>query len=275
MYCAPDRESQKLTCYKKDELIKLAKAYNESHSNKINIKNKTQAQLLKGLREALGNKCNDESCWIEQDFAKKNARMLKEAFRPKMPKIWKYENYTTWLSSLDIDKVMEQYQKKYPDFLYINAIPIDCEIDGTLQCPLKNFDIVKAYKNGVRCVGSIENTAASYSNGEHWIAWFIKLPSKSGKKAEMSFFDSYGSLIPKEIMRSFKIFQHDLEQIGIKSTIDRNKVRKQYDGFSCGTYSLFFLIKMLEGKTLKQIEKMKMTTEQMQKFKKQIFRSPE
>lgn len=275
MYCAPDRESQKMTCYKKDELIKLAKAYNESHRNKINIKNKTQAQLLKGLREALGNKCNDESCWIEQDFAKKNARMLKEAFRPKMPKIWKYENYTTWLSSLDIDKVMEQYQKKYPDFLYINAIPIDCEIDGTLQCPLKNFDIVKAYKNGVRKIGCILNTANSASNGEHWNTWFVKLPSKLGEIAELTFFDSYASPPSKEIMNTLNIFKTNLEKIKIKSKIDWNHSRKQYDSYNCGIYSIYFIIKSLEGKTLKQIEKMKMTTEQMQKFKKQIFRSPE
>ncbi len=273
MYCAPDRESQKLTCYKKDELIKLAKAYNESHSNKINIKNKTQAQLLKGLREALGNKCKDESCWIEQDFAKKNSKMLKEAFRPKMPKIWKYENYTTWLSSLDIDKVMEQYQKKYPDFLYINAIPIDCEIDGTLQCPLKNFDIIKAYKNGVRMIGSPQNSDINTGPGEHWFVWFVDLRKKN--KAIMTFMDSYGSKYPYEIEHTFKLFEKDLKKIGIESTMDWNKTQWQQDNFSCGTYSLFFLTKLLEGKTLKQIEKMDLTTERMQKFKKQVFRPPE
>lgn len=270
MYCAPDRESQKLTCYKKDELIKLAKAYNESHSNKINIKNKTQAQLLKGLREVLGNKCKDESCWIEQDFAKKNSKMLKEAFRPKMPKIWKYENYTTWLSSLDIDKVMEQYQKKYPDFLFLGSQARDCVVGGNIDCRLKKFDIKKAYNNGVRKIAEILNTDLYSGPGIHWQAFYIDI-----KKGTITFFDSYGEKFLKETGEMLEKFKKELESIGIKCKIDWNKVRFQRDNYNCGIYSAFFVIKSLEGKTLKQIEKMDLTTEKMQKFKKQVFRPPE
>lgn len=277
MYCSPSHNGlSNYTCYTRDELARIAKYYNESQKKagiKVKINNRSKQQLWKDLYKAFGDRCKDESCWIEKPTIKKAIPVSEaEIFRPKMPKDWKKDNYTTWLSNIDIDKIMEQYQEKYPNFLYLKAVPSDCLQDGALQCPLKNFNIATAYKNGYRYIAQVRNNMNSRSSGQHWWAWFADLGGKGGKTAKFSFFDSYGSEIPKDIMHNFEIFADDLAKIGIKSKIDRNHVPKQRDNYSCSTYSIYFIVKMLEGKTLRQIEKMNLPTEKMQKFKLSIFR---
>ena len=34
MYCAPDKESQKISCFSKSSLIKIAKSYNKTFGDK-------------------------------------------------------------------------------------------------------------------------------------------------------------------------------------------------------------------------------------------------
>ena len=47
-----------------------------------------------------------------------------DSFRPDMPNTWS-SNPNTWLSTIDINKVMEQYEEAYPKFQYLGANPID------------------------------------------------------------------------------------------------------------------------------------------------------
>ena len=278
MYCSPSHNKQSsYTCYTKDELIRIAKYYNDqSHNNKssqitkIKIKGRSKQQLWKDLYKTFGNRCNEEACWIEQDFVKTKDSTLRETFRPKRPKKWEQENYTTWLSNVDIDRIMEQYEQKYPNFVYLKTVPRDCEIDGAVSCPLKNFNIADAYKKGIRYVGSVVNLDTSDKPGSHWVAWFADMRKKN--VATLEFYDSYASPIHREIMDTFDIFEKELATIGIKTKIDWNRVAKQRDNYSCGSYSVFFIVNRLNGKTLRQLEKMDLSTEKMQKFKLSIFR---
>ena len=53
--------------------------------------------------------CNDEFCWIKQDFMKQN-NTVKEDFKPEMPNKWK-SNKNEWLNTLNIEDVLKQYEK--------------------------------------------------------------------------------------------------------------------------------------------------------------------
>ena len=69
---------------------------------------------------------------------------IKNTFRPKTPKSW-YKNNTEWLSTIDIEKVLNQYEDLYPDFQFIGAVPIDFDYKFSIgRCvidELCNIDI--------------------------------------------------------------------------------------------------------------------------------------
>lgn len=272
-WCSPAKDNSGYTCYTIDDLKKLAKAYNDHYAskdgtNKIKIRNQTKKQLWNSLRKALSERCSNEICWAKQDFVG-NKTILKETFRPKMPEKWKKENLTTWLNTDDINHVMKQYEKKYPDFLYLGTVPIDCGIESDLQCQLSKFDFCKAYDQGIRRAGIVYNTDTSYGNGQHWFGVYIDM-TENGK---INYYDSYASSMPSEIKLLVDKIQKNLAKKGLKMVVDKNRVRKQYDGFSCGIYSINFIIKMLEGKTIKQLDNMKLDTNAMQKLKQELYRN--
>ena len=270
MKCAPVRGNQKYTCFSTKELIKIAKTYNRAPiGKKIKIKGQSKLQLWKNIRKALSDRCNEETCWIEQNFVKQmdDHNIEYNVFKPKMPDEWKI-NMKEWLSTDDINDVLKQYEKKYKDFFFVGPVPIDCNIDSTLMCQLTNFDINKMFKRGIYRVGITYNSDISSSVGEHWYSLYCDIP-----KRKITFFDSFGTKPPKEIIHLMERLQRDLEKgNNIHMKLEWNKKRHQYDSFSCGMYSIFFIIKMLEGKTLSDINKMKLGTNKMQKLRKVYYR---
>lgn len=73
--------------------------------------------------------CKNEYCWIK----KLGLREYRVFFRPEMPNSWNKNRYE-WLSSTDIENVMNQYEAAYPHFEFIGPVPIDFdskEKDGT------------------------------------------------------------------------------------------------------------------------------------------------
>lgn len=271
MYCAPSRENEKISCYSLDSLKKIAHAYNEKYGGNIKTNGKTKIALWDDIRKGLSQQCKHEICWIDQDFIKKikDKEIHEETFRPKMPDEWK-RDMTTWLSSDDIDLVMKQYEKAYPGFFFVGPVPIDCGVDGPLRCQLTNFNLKKMINGGIDKIGIVYNTDDSYGRRDmkHWEAVFINLKSK-----EILFYDSYGTKPPREIMNLMKNIQKQAKDIGIEMIIDYNKTRHQYDDFNCGVYSMYFIILMLKGKTLKDVERMKIPTTKMQQMKKYLYRT--
>lgn len=272
-WCAPNRENSRITCYTLEQLKNIAREYNKNCSPKqrIKINGQTKVQLWNNIRQALSDKCQDEICWLNLDFIKKmNQKELKEAFRPKMPSTWKKENFTTWLNTDDINHVMKQYEKKYPDFIFIGAVPLDCGINSNLQCQLTNFDVNKAYKSGIRNIGIVYNTDTSSGAGKHWFSVYICL--RQG--GDITYYDSYAESAPNEIKVLMRRIQTDFKNgNNINLKLDYNKVPKQRDFYNCGIYSMFYIIKRLEGKSTAQIDRMKLDTKKMQQLKKQWYRN--
>ena len=266
-WCAPSRDKNRLSCYSKKELINMAQDYNNTYGNIIKINDsRTKIQLWNDIRHALSNICNNEICWAEQSFIQ-NKTILKKSFYPKMPDQWKEQNLTTWLDEDNIADVMRLYEDKYPNFLFIGPIPLDCGINTTLRCQLTNFDINKLYKNGIKYIGMIINTDVSTGTGIHWYAMFVDL-----KRNIISFFDSYGEKPYKETMIIAERIRDDF-QGGNKLKIEWNKKRHQYDDYNCGMYSMYFIIKKLEGKTMAEINRSKIDTKKMQKMKLKWYRN--
>ncbi len=209
-YCSPARENQKLTCYSMDGLKTIAELYNEEFSgNRIKIQNKTKKELWDEIRKKLSQTCNDETCWVNQNFVLKsrNKELLKDTFRPKRPKEWD-KNATIWLNTDDILNMMKQYEEKYPDFIFIGPVPRDCKIGGSLQCELTNFDIGRAYDKGIRKIGIVYNNDYSYQSGSHWNCVFIDMENRT-----IDFYDSYGY---KPLPEVFEFMRKNAEKLAKK-----------------------------------------------------------
>ena len=273
--CSPKekKEMNDFTCYTDKSLYKLRDLWNARHPDvKINTNN--AKDIHRKLTEYLSSVCNKESCWIKQkkEFGPVSSEMS-DSFAPESPDEWK-KNPNEWLSSVDIMKVMKQYEKAYKCFDFIGPTPIDFDTRKMYgECvweELCNFNLAEQIKKGKTKIGIIFNTDPHDKPGQHWISMFINI-----KKKHIFFFDSTGDKPTKEIMALVNRIKE--QGMALKPKIvfkfDSNKgIEHQYGNTECGIYSLFFIVHMLEGKMTEHYLKTHiLKDEYMQKFRKVYF----
>ena len=247
--CSPKgkNEVKEYTCYTDNDLHKLRNMWNARHSDKPITTNDSK-EIWNMLKNYYANICNKESCWVRQmTKGTKMEKELLESFSPESPEKWKMKP-NEWLSSIDIIKVMNQYEKTYSCFDFIGPSPID--FDKKLlysECvweELCKFSVNDQIKRGKFKIGFVFNTDTHDKSGEHWISMFINI-----KKAQIHFFDSVGETATKEV----KVFVDRVikqgKELGIHFKYDENHpVEHQYGDTECGIYSIFFIVHMLQDK---------------------------
>ena len=188
-----------MTCFTKSSLLKIARAWNrENPNNKVKISDASINVLWKRISKKLKEKCNHEWCWAQQQFIKDiKDKEINSTFKPRKPKKWN-TNKTEWLSTIDIENVVKQYEKKYQNFRFIGAVPIDFDSTyGFGQCivnELCKINLEKLILNKIFQVGIIFNLDKHNQDGSHWVGMFIDL-----KRDGIYYFDSYGEPEPKEV----------------------------------------------------------------------------
>lgn len=244
--CSPLSDNN-FSCYSDKSLHIIKKYWNMKHPD-CTIHDTDSKKIWEKLKSFLGNVCDTEKCWLNQKFIKNglNADLLHYTFAPNSPDTWK-ENPRTWLSSVDIEKVMKQYEKKYSNFRFIGPSPIDFDSKKLYgECvwdELCKLNLSKMLKKGVNLIGVIFNTDPHYKEGSHWISLFINL-----KINEIYFYDSVGDEPPKEIVKLVKRIQKQGIKIKRKITFTSNVgIDHQKKNTECGIYSLHFIINMIEG----------------------------
>ena len=275
--CSPkDKYTEKVnkfSCYTDKSLYKLRDLWNNRHSDNKITTNDTK-QIHEILSKYLNNVCNKESCWLKQKSEFGNIdKELTESFAPVSPSEWK-KNPNEWLSSLDIMKVMKQYEKAYKCFEFIGPSPIDFDSRKLYgECvweELCNFSLEEQIKNNKTKIGIIFNTDPHYKNGSHWISMFINI-----KKHKIFFFDSTGDKAPKEVFALANRIKEQGLQMNpkIEMTFDTNEgIEHQYGNTECGMYSLYFIIHMLEDKITEHYLKTHVLKDKyMQQFRKIYF----
>ena len=178
--CAPSNKFEDGSCYTIESLQKIATAFNSQDKNKNNkIKiSDDKSELLNQLTKKL-SEC--QSCWLRMELVKNiNDDNIDETFRPTGPKGKK-----DWLSTTDINNVVEQYQEKYQDFVFLGAVPFDFMELKILG--IKDLNLDELVKDGKTKVGLIINLDEHNQDGSHWVALFTDLKNK-----QIYFFDSVG-----------------------------------------------------------------------------------
>lgn len=266
--CSPNPDKKNFTCYSDNALFKMKKLWNARHPrNKITTN--TSKDIWHELRENMSSSCDRESCWLRSKFmdGKLDSELLNYTFAPKSPKIWKTDE---WLSSLDIEAVMKQYEKYYKCFEFLGPSPIDFdhhklygECVWEELCKLNISDMIKRHKNKI---GIILNTDPHYKDGEHWISLFINI-----KKKYIIYFDSNGNPPPKEVKELITKITKQGKQIGIDFDVLINTLEHQKTESECGMYSLYFIIQMLKDKNKDYFLRNKIPDEEVFDLRKKYF----
>jgi hypothetical protein len=294
--CAPAKKFDNNSCFTLVALKEMAHAFNTFVYMKI-IKDKKpitisddKLSLIEQLDDRLQDICDDQLCWIEQDFMnivkKKRPEIhkdiLENTFRPEGP-----EGRFTWLSTTDIDNILKQYHF-HKDFKFLGTVPIDFDDLPALGIKDLNFD--QLYKDGIHKIGIVFNTDEHYKSGTHWIGLYADL-----KKCQIYFSDSYAR-VPDDRIREFvrRIalwcakkhlgFKGDADAKFMmkdrKNNVERlpgmdiryNQTRHQYKDSECGIYSLNFILWLLEGKTFDQYIAKPIPDDEINEFRKVYFR---
>lgn len=271
--CSPKdtKDLNDFTCYTDKDLYKLRDLWNARHPD-VQIMTNDPKEIHKTLTKYMINVCSKESCWLKQNFLdNKTVKELTESFAPESPREWK-TNPNEWLSSVDIMKVMKQYEKAYKCFDFIGPSPIDFDTKMLYgECvweELCNFSLSEQIKKGKTKIGIIFNTDPHDKPGQHWISMFINI-----KKKKIFFFDSVGDKAPKQVMVLINRIIKQGKKLNINMKFDQNHpVEHQYGDTECGIYSLFFISHMLEDKFTEHYMKTHILKDNyMQKFRKVYF----
>lgn len=261
------KKDPSFTCYSMASLQKMALAINQEYAGKrtpISIKGKTKRQLWDAIQKSMSGTCDTEECWKEQDFIKrmKDLEIEHHTFKKRVPEKWIRNN--VWLSNFDIDYVMRQYEKIYPNYIYLGTQPSNCPVD--YHCEISNFDPIKARKSGIESAGIVFNLDKLGQSGSHWVGCYIDL-----KNNEIDYYDSYGDQPNKPIklflVRLSERFILNKEQVKIVY----NDKRHQFGNSECGVYSMNFILERLNGTPMKKITKSKILDRDMNYLRRMLF----
>ena len=256
--CSPKLDPRDFSCYSNQQLQEMKLLWNKHHPERPILTNTPQDIHLR-LGHRLSRNCNTESCWQEQDFMKKNVDniMKNHTFAPKAPPSWK-KNKWEWLSSIEIDEIMKQYEHTYPCFKFIGPSPIDFDkklsYNECVWDELCKFDIKQFIKDKKKKIGMAFNLDPHDKEGSHWVGMFVNIP-----KAKIYYFDSNGIKMPRKINKLVKRIIKQGNSLGIEFQVEQNyPVSHQRRDSECGIYVLYFLVEMIKDKPFRHFKNKKL-----------------
>ena len=271
MNCSPHKNNNSFTCYTKNQLVKIANEINKKKKRKVIVmSNKNKKQIWNQINKNLFDQCKYEWCWLDTSVIKNipDDDLHNFTFRPKKPKSW-VKNKNTWLTTTDIDDVMEQYEKKYTDFKFFGPVPVDCP--AGIYCELSNINLKKMNSDGIKKLGVIFNLDKHNEPGSHWVALLSNEEDKS-----ITYYDSVGNLPPPYIKTFVKLLTNNYKKNrGIDMKFNYNKKQHQHGDSECGVYSINFLVESLKGAKLKDFQNKKISDFSMNILRDYFYRPPE
>ena len=276
--CAPHLKFETGSCISLDLLIKMVEAYNK-HNSKDQIKlhprleslnqHKYKKYLLKHIKDIFKDKCKSQTCWLNQPFMKELDEFNKDqlqrfTFRPLAP-----EGQFKWLNTININEVMEQYERVYPEYKFLGAVPMD--FDKVKSLGIADMNLDEFLKDNIYKLGIIFNLDEHWQPGSHWVAGYIDI-----KKGLTYYFDSYGyppeSRVSKLFRRCSKFSE---DKLGVKADAKYNKVRHQRGNSECGMFSINFILRLLEGDNFDDICNNIIKDDSVNKMRLKVFRDAE
>ena len=243
--CAPGVSSIFGSCYRTEDLIRLADAWNARHPDDPVTGNRRE--LIMELRKRFSSCCESERCWIRTLVPPKLATAIEyRTFAPIAPASWR-ANPNTWLRSTDISHVMRKVEALTPEFEFIGPSPIDFDVvvGGSCVWPrLCNYRISDSVEAGKSKTGFVFNLDTHDGPGTHWVAMWLH-PSAG----QLMYFDSLGDPPPDEIKSLAERMKDQGVHLGRDISFSWNTIEHQKKQSECGIYAIYFLTELALGTT--------------------------
>jgi len=246
----------------------------EKVAKKLNIKGLSGVSLRKEIENVLKlNKPGEATFLNALPLGQSEKESLKVKYlRPLQPRSWNSDP-DTWLDSLNISAVMNQYEESHPEFEFMGPFPIDfgapnpyktsnTNTDTCLMNEMCTLSVTDALKNGTKHIGIIYNLDPHFKSGSHWVANFIDLDKKI-----CIYFDSYGVEPPEQIEK----FMKWLTTYDSSYKLYTSSRRLQYKNTECGMYCIAFITHMLYGNDFLELSRSRPTDEDMLKLRSWFF----
>lgn len=278
--CAPDKVFKDGSCITTEVLMEMINSFNKQADEKEKIvivqhyekfralnPSKYKRYYLCKLNTKLKHK--DQTKWTSLSFINlMNDALKKEllefTFVPDGP-----ADSHEWLNTKHIVDTLAQYERKYPEFKSLGAVPIDFNELPFLG--IKNLDIKGLFKDGKFKIGVVFNLDEHHQSGSHWVSLFANL-----KKGQIYFCDSVG-IEPepriRSLMRRFAKFcvrelSIPVDQVEVKV----NETPHQQKDSECGVYSLSFILRLLDGETFDDINSKRISDEKIHQCRQVYFK---
>lgn len=276
--CAPNIKFESGSCIPLDLLTKMVDAYNKHNPDKqitLHPRSETlnphkyKKYLLYNLKNIFKSKCKSQTCWLTQEFMSELDEYRKDllqkfTFRPLAP-----EGQFKWLNTININEVMQQYERVYPEYKFLGAVPMD--FDKLPSLGIANMDLDELMKDGIYKLGIIFNLDEHWQPGSHWVAGYMDV-----KKGLTYYFDSYGYEPDKRVSKLFRrIANYSEEKLGVKADAKNNKTRHQRGNSECGMFSINFILRLLEGDSFDDICNNIIKDHSVNKLRLKVFRDAE
>lgn len=292
--CAPNKKFIDGSCFSIESLKLIATEYNKINTQNLIKINNNKKDMIKQLTKAFSKSCSNQTCWLRMDIVKKikNDDIHNNTFRPHGP-----SNGYDWLSTTNINDVINQYENKYNDFVFLGALPNDFQELQMLG--LSNIDFDDFVTEGKTKIGLVINLDTHDKSGSHWVGLYANLI-----KNQIYYFDSLGHKPGPRIKKfnnkilnyMYKKKYNDKLQIGgllreIKKNkntsskhitllnnklnefdIRYNNIQHQQKNSECGVYSINFILRAIKGESFDSITKNITNDDKMNECRNVYFR---
>lgn len=260
------------TCFS-DKSLQLISNVFKKQGYVIHDKRKLYPQIKKILKEI--STCKDEKCWLSinllvQHLSKKDMKVLKSNFKPDMPESWKKDK-ETWLTTVDIDNVLNRYMENDNKYFTYGALPIDSFDKNICVNDLCKFDLKTHIDNGIEKISIVYNTDEYGESGQHWICVYIDISKNNLQIPCIYFFDSYGDKPPQRVNEFANNVIQQGKTVNIPFQYTYNDKQHQSSGGECGVYCLHFITYMLGGGNFKHYVDKKKDETYMNKFRSYFY----
>jgi hypothetical protein len=249
-------------------LSRLRDSWNKQFPNhRIPLSIKKKESIWAAIRTRMNKQydCATEYCGVQKLGDSEIKQNASTYFRPAKPTSW-IKNPLEWLDTLNIGKVMEQYEPAFPHFEFIGPVPIDFDkrLEEWGKCvvdELCNLDLRALEAQGKTQIGVVFNLDPHDKPGSHWVCAFVDTKAKKAY-----YYDSYGYEAGPEIKR----FLRRCREQGCTDII-WNDIRHQRKKSECGTYSIYVIISLLKGRSFADICQNPVDDDTMNAFRDLIF----
>jgi hypothetical protein len=291
--CAPSKKFENGSCFTIESLKLIANEYNKTHKKNLIEINDDKENMVNQISKAFSKSCSSQTCWLRTEILKNidNDEIHKNTFRPTGP-----STGNNWLSTTNINDVINQYEDKYNDFVFLGALPNDFQEIPMLG--LSNIDFDDFVTEGKTKIGFVINLDTHDKKGSHWVALYINLI-----KNQIYYFDSLGNkpgarikkfnnkvlnymykkthnkeLHIGKLIKNIKKNKHGSKYISVLNKklknfdIRYNDVTHQLEDSECGVYSINFILRIVKGESFDHITKNIIKDDEMNECRKVYFR---